>query len=108
MLAVAAQNPNTIVVVHSVGPLILEPWIDHPNVTAVCSLIIVRHLSTDLTVVVSLGPLGRFTGSRNRECPHGRSVWRLEPLWKASIHDCETGVGLSCSCRDGRVRDRAD
>jgi hypothetical protein len=23
------------VVVHSVGPLITEPWIDHPNVTAV-------------------------------------------------------------------------
>jgi len=33
--AVAANNNNTIVVVHSVGPLILEPWIDHPNVTAV-------------------------------------------------------------------------
>ncbi|KAG9217670.1 hypothetical protein CCMSSC00406_0003641 [Pleurotus cornucopiae] len=33
--AVAAQNNNTIVVVHSVGPLILEPWIEHPNVTAV-------------------------------------------------------------------------
>ena len=33
--AVAATNPNTIVVVHSVGPAILEPWIDHPNVTAV-------------------------------------------------------------------------
>jgi len=33
--AVAAQNNNTIVVVHSVGPLIIEPWIDHPNVTAV-------------------------------------------------------------------------
>lgn len=33
--AVAAQNNNTIVVVHSVGPLILEPWIQHPNVTAV-------------------------------------------------------------------------
>ncbi|KAI9434686.1 glycoside hydrolase family 3 protein [Lactarius indigo] len=33
--AVATQNNNTIVVVHSVGPLILEPWIDHPNVTAV-------------------------------------------------------------------------
>ncbi|RDB23963.1 putative beta-glucosidase L [Hypsizygus marmoreus] len=33
--AVAAQNNNTIVVVHSVGPLIVEPWIDHPNVTAV-------------------------------------------------------------------------
>ena len=33
--AVAAQNPNTIVVVHSVGPLILESWIEHENVTAV-------------------------------------------------------------------------
>lgn len=33
--AVAAINKNTIVVVHSVGPLIVEPWIDHPNVTAV-------------------------------------------------------------------------
>ena len=33
--AVAAQNNNTIVVVHSVGPLILEPWINHPNVTVV-------------------------------------------------------------------------
>ena len=33
--AVASINPNTIVVVHSVGPLILEPWIENPNVTAV-------------------------------------------------------------------------
>ncbi|KIM71494.1 glycoside hydrolase family 3 protein [Piloderma croceum F 1598] len=35
VLAVAAQNNNTIVIVHSVGPLIVEPWIEHPNVTAV-------------------------------------------------------------------------
>ena len=35
VLAVAANNKNTIVVVNSVGPLILESWIDHPNVTAV-------------------------------------------------------------------------
>ncbi|KAL0572186.1 hypothetical protein V5O48_009781 [Marasmius crinis-equi] len=35
VLAVAAQNNNTIVVVNSVGPLIIEPWIGHPNVTAV-------------------------------------------------------------------------
>lgn len=33
--SVAAQNSKTIVVVHSVGPLIVEPWIEHPNVTAV-------------------------------------------------------------------------
>ncbi|KAG2356919.1 glycoside hydrolase family 3 protein [Suillus spraguei] len=35
ILAVAAQNNNTIVVVNSVGPLIIEPWIGHPNITAV-------------------------------------------------------------------------
>lgn len=35
VLAVAAQNNNTIVVVNSVGPLIIEPWVDHPNVTAI-------------------------------------------------------------------------
>ncbi|KAJ3513385.1 hypothetical protein NLJ89_g2980 [Agrocybe chaxingu] len=33
--AVAANNNNTIVIVNSVGPLIVEDWIDHPNVTAV-------------------------------------------------------------------------
>ena len=32
VLAVAAQNTNTIVIVHSVGPLIMEPWIEPPNV----------------------------------------------------------------------------
>lgn len=35
ILAVAAQNPNTIVVVHSVGPMDIEAWINHPNITAV-------------------------------------------------------------------------
>ncbi|OSD03878.1 glycoside hydrolase family 3 protein [Trametes coccinea BRFM310] len=33
--AVASANPNTVVVVHSVGPAIIEPWIENPNVTAV-------------------------------------------------------------------------
>ena len=35
VLAVVVNNSNMIVVVNSVGPLILEPWINHPNVTAV-------------------------------------------------------------------------
>ncbi|KDQ52334.1 glycoside hydrolase family 3 protein [Jaapia argillacea MUCL 33604] len=35
ILAVAGANNNTIVVTHSVGPLIIEPWVDHPNVTAI-------------------------------------------------------------------------
>ena len=33
--AVAARNNNTIVVINLVGLLILEPWVDHPNVTAI-------------------------------------------------------------------------
>ncbi|WVF70507.1 hypothetical protein IAT40_005297 [Kwoniella sp. CBS 6097] len=33
--AVAGANNNTIVVIHSVGPITMEEWIDHPNVTAV-------------------------------------------------------------------------
>lgn len=33
--AVASINPNTIVVVHSVGPLIIEPWVENPNITAI-------------------------------------------------------------------------
>jgi len=33
--AVASVHQNTIVVINSVGPLNVEPWIDNPNVTAV-------------------------------------------------------------------------
>ena len=106
MLGVAAKNPNTIVVVHSVGPLIVEPWIEHPNVTAVCILIDKRYV--ELIIVNLLGPLGGPTGPRSRQCHHGRFVWRLESFWKASVYDCETVVGLSCSGRVARLRNCAD
>lgn len=32
---VAAVNNDTVVVIHGPGPVLLEEWIDHPNVTAV-------------------------------------------------------------------------
>ncbi|KAF2098536.1 putative beta-glucosidase [Rhizodiscina lignyota] len=32
---VAANCSNTIVVIHATGPVLMEEWIDHPNVTAV-------------------------------------------------------------------------
>ncbi|KAJ3998417.1 glycoside hydrolase family 3 protein [Lentinula boryana] len=35
ILSVAAQNNNTIVITHSVGPLIVDSWINHPNITGV-------------------------------------------------------------------------
>ncbi len=33
--AIAEVNRNTIVIAHSVGPAIIEPWIENPNITAV-------------------------------------------------------------------------
>jgi beta-glucosidase len=33
--ATASVCSNTIVVLHIVGPVIMESWIDHPNITAV-------------------------------------------------------------------------
>ncbi|WWD17832.1 hypothetical protein CI109_102275 [Kwoniella shandongensis] len=33
--AVAAVNNNTIVIIHSTGPILMEAWIDNPNITAV-------------------------------------------------------------------------
>ncbi|KAK2767511.1 hypothetical protein FQN54_003668 [Arachnomyces sp. PD_36] len=32
---VAAINPNTVVVMHTVGPVLVSEWYDHPNVTAI-------------------------------------------------------------------------
>ncbi|KAH9819204.1 family 3 glycoside hydrolase [Melampsora americana] len=35
ILTAAKMCANTVVVIHSVGPVLMEAWIDHPNVTAV-------------------------------------------------------------------------
>src|SRR6266550_7475480 len=66
VLAVAAQNNNTIVVVHSVGPLILEPWIEHPNVTAVC-IVYADTCGLRYSPTI-LGLMGWSWRSRNRKC----------------------------------------
>lgn len=36
--AVAAANPNTIVVMNTADPVVLKPWIDNPNVKAVLEM----------------------------------------------------------------------
>lgn len=48
--AVASVNNNTIVIANSVGPAIVEPWIDNPNVTAVSPscLLVLAFLSLSL------------------------------------------------------------
>lgn len=97
VLTVAAQNNNTIVVVHSVGPLILEPWIEHPNVTAVCVVYAYtfgpifiwyfRSCGRVLAVKKPEMPLSMFsmaTGTRRVDCrtqlPNGRPIIQLNLL----------------------------
>jgi hypothetical protein len=72
VLAVAAQNNNTIVIVHSVGPLIMEPWIEHPNVTAVKIPPLIDR--TYSNVITHAGTLGRSTWNRSRPFYHGCAV----------------------------------
>ncbi|TFK27278.1 extracellular beta-glucosidase [Coprinopsis marcescibilis] len=72
VLSVADQNANTIVVVNSVGPLIIEPWIDHPNVTAVVWAGLLGQESGNSIADVLFGewnPSGRlpYTIARNLE-----------------------------------------
>ncbi|EEB89165.1 hypothetical protein MPER_12771 [Moniliophthora perniciosa FA553] len=63
ILVVAAQNNNTIVVVNSVGPLIVESWIDHPNVTAELRVLACPFSSSLRTAAVVIG---RWLSKGNR------------------------------------------
>ena len=69
--AVASVCNNTVVVVHSVGPMDMEAWIDHPNVTAVLWAGIPGQESGNALVDVLYGkynPSGRlpYTIAKNR------------------------------------------
>ena len=44
--AVAKANNNTIVVVNTVGPIIVEAWIDHPNVTGLVCFVAYTFVRT--------------------------------------------------------------
>jgi len=50
--AIASVHKNTIVVVNSVGPLNVEPWIDHPNVTAVSSRMLLNSSSCEFIALM--------------------------------------------------------
>jgi beta-glucosidase len=93
--AVAAQNPNTVVVVHSVGPLIVEPWIEHPNITAVSFVSLFRLMGprnvrmTMMIATLRLGLVGWLVWHGDGQRARGRVVRRRESLWSASVHDRE-------------------
>ncbi|EIN08756.1 hypothetical protein PUNSTDRAFT_120347 [Punctularia strigosozonata HHB-11173 SS5] len=59
----ASECDNTIVIMHAVGPVLLENWIDHPNVTAVLSAGIPGQETGNAIVDVLFGavnPSGRL------------------------------------------------
>lgn len=61
--ATAAECSNTIVTMHTVGPVIVEDWIDHPNVTAVIQAHLPGQESGNSLVDVLFGkvnPSGRL------------------------------------------------
>jgi hypothetical protein len=51
---VASVNNNTIVVVNTVGPIIVEAWIDHPNGTCIIlsSIELISIITTLVTALV--------------------------------------------------------
>jgi beta-glucosidase len=63
--AVAAVNKNTVVVVHSVGQIIMESWIDHANGKPAASVI--RSIMTHV-MVSYCRTLGWVTGPGGRQC----------------------------------------
>lgn len=48
----ASVNNNTIVVVNTVGPIVVEAWIDHPNGT--CLNLQYRHARRDQYFLILL------------------------------------------------------
>lgn len=69
---VAGACDNTVVVLHTVGPVLVEDWIDHPNVTAVLWAGLPGQESGNSLVDVLFGkvnPSGRlpFTIAKKRE-----------------------------------------
>ncbi|KAG0694114.1 hypothetical protein DFH29DRAFT_1006627 [Suillus ampliporus] len=57
LFAVAVQNNNAIVVTNSVGPLILEPWVEHPNVTVIiCANLGGNDAGNAITEPIAMSP----------------------------------------------------
>ncbi|KAI5807721.1 family 3 glycoside hydrolase [Peziza echinospora] len=97
ILAVAERCLNTVVVVHTVGPIIMEKWVDHPNVKA----ILIAHLpgqesGTSLVDVLygALSPSGHLPYTIGRSLsdygPH--ALISTVPNWEIPQVDFDEGV----------------
>ncbi|KAL0950917.1 hypothetical protein HGRIS_007674 [Hohenbuehelia grisea] len=84
---VASSNANTIVVVNTVGPIILESWIDHPNVTALVWSGLPGQEAGAFKMTQPLRLLSHLEISRKRACR--RSFRRLQPQWQTTVYPWE-------------------
>ena len=89
--AVAAVNKKTVVVVHSVGPVIMEQWVRNPT-----RKLHVRHPLTcvDRKPERSSRCMGRPARSGIRKRPRGHPLRRCLAKRKAPLHHREEGIRL--------------
>jgi beta-glucosidase len=89
--AVAAVNKKTVVVVHSVGPVIMEQWVRIP-----ARELHMRHTLTcvDRQPECSSCCLGRPTRSRIRQRPRRHPLWCSFTKRQAPLHHCKEGIRL--------------
>lgn len=83
--SVASVNNNTVVIVHSVGPVLMEDWIEHPNVTAVLWANLPGSESGSSIVDVLYGdynPSGRLPYTIAKERKH----YPADVMYNSKIH----------------------
>lgn len=97
ILAVAENCRNTVVVMHSVGPVLVESWVSHPNVKA----ILLAHLpgqesGTSLVDVLygDVTPCGHLPYTIGKSLadygPQAEIMW--EPNWEVPQQDFTEGI----------------
>lgn len=97
ILAVAERCENTVVVVHSVGPVLMEEWVDHPNVTAILMANLPGQESGSSLVDVLYGdvnPSGHLPYTIGKSLAdygtHAEIMW--DPNWEIPQQDFTEGI----------------
>ncbi|KAF8417207.1 glycoside hydrolase superfamily [Tirmania nivea] len=97
ILSVADNCENTVVVIHSVGPVLMEAWADHPNVTAILMANLPGQESGSSLVDVLYGnvnPSGHLPYTIGKSLAdygaHAEIMW--DPNWEVPQHDFTEGI----------------
>ncbi|KAF8465104.1 glycoside hydrolase superfamily [Kalaharituber pfeilii] len=97
ILAVADRCPNTVVIIHSVGPVLMEKWINHSNVKGVLIASLPGQESGTSIVDVLYGdvnPSGHlpYTIGKSLEDYGSHADLMREPNWEIPQQDFTEGV----------------